>query len=263
MRLTVRFFESIFLPAVVLLLLSVPLADGTALEVPAWTGPVNDSAGVMTKEEEAGLTDYLTNLNDRTGVQMAVLTIPSLEGESLEVFSMKVAEAWKLGQEDKDNGALLLVSLGDRKLRIETGYGLEPLLTDAKCGLIIRNVITPRFRSGDYSGGITAGIENMAAIAAGDSEAVETALTDGQEEGVDVQPVIASFLFAVIFISIVSMGVTSHLRRYGGFGRGRFPGNGPGSFHGGGRSFGGGFRGGGGFSGRGGGFGGGGASGGW
>lgn len=254
-----RFFTAAFPAAVFLLLL--PLVSPAALEVPGWTGPVNDSAGVMTENEESELTVFLTELNDSTGIQMAVLTIPSLEGESIEEFSIRVAETWKLGQKDKDNGALLLVSLDDRELRIETGYGLESSLTDMKCGLIIRNVITPYFRNGDYGEGITAGIKNMAGIASGDESMVEPSL-EREDSDIGIKSIIAASVFFIIFFSIVSMGLISHIRRHGGIGGGGgFSGGGFGGFSGGG--FGGGGSSGGGFSGGGGGFGGGGASGGW
>ena len=139
-----------------------------ALNVPKWEGPVLDLANVLSASEETELYDYLVSLERQTGIQMAVLTINSLEGNNIENYSIKVAENWKLGQEKEDNGALLVVSVGDRQLRIETGYGLESLLTDAKCGLIIRNVITPYFRNGDYGTGIINGIKNMAGIATED-----------------------------------------------------------------------------------------------
>ena len=92
-----------------------------SLEPPQWSGPVQDLAQVMTAQQRQELTEYLTTVNDQTGIQMAVLTIPSLEGDSIEDFSFRTASAWKLGQEKEDNVALLVVSEGDRELRIEVG----------------------------------------------------------------------------------------------------------------------------------------------
>lgn len=266
-----KFLSKKSIPLVLLIaaLCAVPLA---ALEVPAWSGPVNDLAQVMSPQQEQELTDYLTNLNNQTGIQMAVLTVPSLEGDSIEDFSFRTASAWKLGQEKEDNGALLVVSEGDRELRIEVGYGLEGVLTDAKSGLIIRNVITPHFRTGDYGTGIVEGIKNMVGVATADAELVSSDLEE--DEGVDSRSLIVSVVFFTLYFAILSMAISKAIK----YGRGRKKGSagktnsasGAGSyvppiFFGGGpssssrNSFGGG----GGFSGGGGSFGGGGASGKW
>ena len=122
-----------------------------ALNVPALSAHVNDYAGIMKNSDKRKAEEYLSALENTTGIQIAVLTIPSLEGESLESYSYNVAEKWQLGQSGKDNGALLLVAMKEKKVRIENGYGLEDTLTDTKSGLIIRNVILPEFRNGNYS----------------------------------------------------------------------------------------------------------------
>lgn len=142
----------------VLLLLLLP-ALAAALDVPALQGRVNDHANLIPPDARQRIEQKLAGLEQRTGAQVAVLTIPSLEGDSLEDFSLRVAEAWKLGQADQDNGALLLVAQQDRKMRIEVGYGLEPVLTDLETSLIQRDYIVPRFRSGDFGGGIEAGVD--------------------------------------------------------------------------------------------------------
>ena len=120
MKRTVIFKKSIFV-AFVLAVFSLPIF---ALEVPAWTGPVNDLAQVMTAQQRQELSDYLTNLNNQTGIQMAVLTVPSLEGDSIEDFSFRTASAWKLGQEKEDNGALLVVSVYWFEVLFEKGKDL-------------------------------------------------------------------------------------------------------------------------------------------
>ena len=238
-----------------------------ALEAPSMHGPVNDLAGVMSSSERIELSEYLNAVNDQTGVQLAVLVVPSLEGDSLESFSMKVAQKWRLGQKDKDNGALLLVSVGDRSLRIEVGYGLEADLTDMKSGLIIRNVIVPSLKNGKYGEGIIAGAKNIVGIATGNAAIVSEKVKNPPERDAPGSGM-ASLLFFVFFIIVISAGIgrrrrgsflgpfivgsmLSGRRSSGGVGR---PGGG---FQGGG------FGGGGGFSGGGGGFGGGGASGRW
>ena len=108
-----------------------------ALDVPSLQGRVNDYANVISKNDEQQINEYLTNVENQTGIQIAVLTIPSLKGEDIAAYGVKVAEKWKLGQKGEDNGALLLVAMEERELRIEVGYGLEGLLTDAKCGIIL------------------------------------------------------------------------------------------------------------------------------
>ncbi|HEX6862829.1 MAG TPA: TPM domain-containing protein [Thermoanaerobaculia bacterium] len=143
-----------------LLLLLLP-ALTAALDVPPLEGRVNDRANLIAPDARQRIEQKLAGLEQRTGAQVAVLTIPSLEGDSLEDFSLRVAEAWKLGQADKDNGALLLVAQQDRKMRIEVGYGLEPVLTDLETSLIQRDYIIPRFRGGDFGGGIEAGVDAM------------------------------------------------------------------------------------------------------
>lgn len=145
-------------PVLVLLLLLLP-ALAAALDVPALQGRVNDRANLILPDARQRIEQKLAGLEQRTGAQVAVLTVPSLEGDSLEDFSLRVAEAWKLGQAEQDNGALLLVAQQDRKMRIEVGYGLEPVLTDLETSLIQRDYIIPRFRSGDFGGGIEAGVD--------------------------------------------------------------------------------------------------------
>jgi uncharacterized protein len=129
-----------------------------ALEVPQLTGRVVDRAGVLPSGVAASLAAQLAVHEQRFGNQVAVLVIPSLEGEALEDYSHRVATTWRLGQKGQDNGVLLLIAVQDRKIRIEVGYGLEGSLTDAKSARIIRNEIVPRFRAGDFPGGISAGV---------------------------------------------------------------------------------------------------------
>ncbi len=117
-----------------------------ALEVPKLKERINDYAEILAPNQEAELENLLKNAETRTSSQIALLTITSLEKENLEDFSLKVIETWKLGQKNKDNGVLLLIALKEKKIRIEVGYGLEAVLTDAKSGFIIRNIIAPHFK---------------------------------------------------------------------------------------------------------------------
>ena len=132
-----------------------------AIEVPKLQGRVTDLAGILTPDQVGNLDSKLQSFETTDSTQIAVLVIPSLEGDSLEDFSIRVAEAWRIGQKGRDNGAILLVSMKDRAVRIEVGYGLEPNLTDAKSSRVIRNEIIPRFRQGDFYGGIDAGVDGI------------------------------------------------------------------------------------------------------
>lgn len=254
---------SIIIAIVSIALAFVP-APLVALEAPAMNGPVNDLAGVLSASEKTELSNYLNSVNSQTGVQVAVLTVPSLEGDSIETFAMSVAEKWKLGDSEKDNGALLVVSIEEKALRIEVGYGLEGSLTDMKSGLIIRNVIVPYFRAGQYGKGVMAGAQNIVGIATDNTSIVAKNVQNGQAESSSSSGGgIFGLVFFILFILMMSGGFGR--RRGGGgllwglllgsmFNSGR---------HSGGSSGGGFGGGGGGFSGGGGSFGGGGASGGW
>ncbi len=130
-----------------------------ARDIPKLKSRVMDESWSLKSDYKESLETKLEMHERETGNQIVVYVINSLEGENLEEYSLRVAETWKLGQKGKDNGVLLLVSIDDRVLRIEVGYGLEETLTDVLCSRIIRNEITPRFKSQNYEEGITAGVE--------------------------------------------------------------------------------------------------------
>jgi len=129
-----------------------------ALDVPFLSGRINDTAHMLGSGTAAELEAMLKSYEDSTTHQIVLLTIPSLEGEAIEDYAFRVAETWKLGQRGVDNGILLLISRADRKLRIEVGYGLESEVTDAVANYIINGIITPRFKQGDFEGGIREGL---------------------------------------------------------------------------------------------------------
>lgn len=139
-----------------------------ALEVPQYQGYVTDLAGMISPGERQRLEQTLLAFEQSDSTQIAVLTIPSLEGDSLEDFSIRTVEAWKIGQKGKDNGVLLLVSKGDRKIRIEVGRGLEGVLTDLLAGRIVDQVISPRFKAGQLDEGFDAGISAIISAARGE-----------------------------------------------------------------------------------------------
>lgn len=263
-----RYRKNIF----ILLFTALLGANISALSVPAPKGYVSDYAGLLSANQTREISSYLESLDDTTGVQMAVLIVPSLKGDDLEVFSMNVAEKWQLGQEKEDNGALLVIALNERKIRIETGYGLEEKLTDAKCGLIIRNIIIPEFRNGNYAKGIYMAVQNMGGIATDNAELIsKKVLNQESENQEDFAGIIIGIVFLVGWLMLISSLAKSRNRGllswilldalFSSAGR-RHRGNYYGGFNGFGGS--GGFSSGGhGFSGGGGHFGGGGASGGW
>ena len=184
--------------SVVLLLFFLPTL-AAALDVPPLRNRrVNDDANVIPVETRQRIEQKLAELEQRTTNQVAVLTVESLEGDPIEDFSLRVAEAWKLGQADKDNGALLVVSEADRRMRIEVGYGLEPVLTDLETSIIQRDVMVPAFRRGDYGGGIEAGVD--AIIAAIEGEEIEPVVAPGGGRGGWEQGLPNFIFFALIFL---------------------------------------------------------------
>ena len=264
-----------------------------ALDIPVLKGRVNDTASLLSPQTIQLLEQQLQQLEEEDSTQVVVLTIPSLKGESLEEYSIRVAETWEIGQQDADNGALLLIAVNDRKLRIEVGYGLEGLLTDLVAGRIVDNVIVPRFKRGQFDQGVIDGVAEMIKTVKGqfDSEAIAqkkpdpegliiaglcglffigamlrkhklaASLAGGVYGGILalVHPLVNGTAATVLCIIIGLLGswIISLLTKSSSVGR--RSGSGP-YFSSGGFSSGGRF---GGFSGGGGGFGGGGASGGW
>jgi len=175
----------------------------SALEVPYLGGRVNDLAGLLEDGFEAEVSSQLEALERETGAQVAVLTVPTLEGDPIEDFSMRVVETWKLGGERADNGVLLLIARDERLVRIEVGYGLEGALTDVESGRIISGLMTPRFRAGDFDGGVGAAIDAIAAKVRGEPVALpESRPASGLNGGPSgLLPLILFALFALPFLN--------------------------------------------------------------
>jgi uncharacterized protein len=131
------------------------------IKIPSLKGRVNDYAGILSPSTIQTLENDLASLEQTDSTQIVVLTVPFLEGEPIEEFSIRVAEKWKIGQKDSDNGAILVISQKDRKMRIEVGYGLEGRLTDLISGRIIRNTIIPSFQAGQFDRGVIDGVHAM------------------------------------------------------------------------------------------------------
>jgi uncharacterized protein len=203
-----RFFTGLALAA---LMLSSPLF---AANVPALKGRVNDYAKIIRDSDEREIEEYLAGVEQACGAQIAVLTMPSLDGEDIASFAIKVADKWKLGDKEKDNGAILLVAYAEHDLRIEVGDGLEGSLTDAKCGLILRNVVVPEFKNGNYSAGIRKGVMNMGAIASGDESAVSKSVREGEDNSSnDLVPVFAILVWLIFVVSMISANARRGRRR--------------------------------------------------
>jgi len=182
---------------VVALLFTFPAAADVA--VPQLTGRVVDRTGTLSSSDVAALSQKLGDFEARKGSQIVVLIVPTTDPESIEQFSIRVAEAWKIGRKKVDDGAILVVAKNDRHLRIEVGYGLEGALTDVTSRRIIDEVITPKFRDGDFAGGISAGAERMMRVIDGEplpvpSRSVNFANLD------DIGPLAPVVLFASLVV---------------------------------------------------------------
>jgi uncharacterized protein len=261
--------------------------------VPPLKGRVTDLTGTLTAEQSASLEQMLQSFEARKGSQVAVLMVPTVKPEAIEQYALRVAEQWKIGRAKIDDGAILVVAKDDRELRIEVGYGLEGALNDATANRIVEDVIVPRFREGDFYGGISAGVDRMIRVI--DGEPLPEPARPRPQVGGGIGQSLPVLLILAMVVggllrrmlgrvagSMAAGGVVGGLAwllvgalgiaaiagilafvftLIGGGARRGFYGGFPGGFRGGG--FGGGGFGGGGFRGGGGGFGGGGASGRW
>ncbi len=165
------------------------------------TGFVNDLAGVMSAQERQDVQAKLVALERETGFEVAVVTVKSLGGDTVENYAVKLFEEWNIGNEQKDNGLLLLVAIDDHKLKIETGYGTSVVVTDLQSGNIIRNVITPAFREGNYGAGIAAGVDALIAVITNSPDAAEFS-SPPQNNSLPIDPQII-FAALVIFSGVI------------------------------------------------------------
>ena len=225
--------------------------------VPRLHEHVNDFTNTLEFTEWRTLESLLKRFEDSTSTQIAVVIISSLRGEDITDLALKIAEENKIGQKEKNNGLLILIAKEDKKIRFEVGYGLEGSLPDALCDQIIRNEIRPRFRDGDFSGGIKAGLDAVIKATKGEYKAENRTRQKVTSWG---SLLVALFLFGMFGFAVLGGGRRTGISSRGYY-RSGYWGGGGGFFGGGGGGFSGG--GGGGFSGGGGSFGGGGASGSW
>jgi len=232
-----------------------------ALDFPPLTGRVVDNAGIVPQPVSASIEAKLQALEDKSGIQLVVATVPSLQGQEIEEYANLLFRHWGLGEKAKNNGVLLLVAPKEKRVRIEVGYGLEGTLTDALSSLVIANAMAPRFKAGDFGGGIDRGVDDIIAVLSTDAQEWQKRpdLRAAREEtpADEAIPWVAILFFLFILFLLTRSPRGSNLASFllgVLLGSGR---NGGGGFGGGGFGDGGGFSGGGGSSG------GGGASGSW
>ncbi len=194
-------------------------------DIPYLTGRVNDNAQILSESTRKSLTEILKEHEVRTTNQIVILTIPSLEGESIEDFANKVFNEWKIGQKDKNNGILIVVVPDERQMRIEVGYGLEGTMTDLSAGRIIRDIMAPRFREGDFDGGIADGALAVISILEGNdlpesagvnetvnpSEQSDLSSFENPDMSIGTRILLGAFIFGIIglftIIGILTPGV--------------------------------------------------------
>jgi len=266
-----NFFSAYFRALTIVVFgLALLLASGAAyaqgLTFPDLSGRVVDQANLIPAETRQTLEQKLATLEDKSGIQFVVATVTSLQGQEIEPYANDLYRHWALGEKTKNNGVLLLVAPNEKKIRIEVGYGLEGTLTDALSRVVIANAITPRFKAGDFPGGITRGVDDVITILTTDSNE----WTKKPKVRIDAPESAFDMILPFLIVALVIFILWNNSRGGGRGGRGGggpfiiLPGPGWG---GGGGSFGGSFGGGGdfggGFSGGGGSSGGGGASGDW
>ncbi len=250
-------------PVLVLVAALLALPALAAPKFPPLTGRVVDDAQILSPDVERDLTDKLESLETTTGRQLVVATTPSLQGYPIEDYGYKLGRTWGIGEKDKDTGVILLVAPNERKVRIEVGYGLEPVLTDALSSVIIQSAILPKFRDGDMEGGIVAGTNALVeqlSLPADQAKARIAEASQPTRSKSGGSPIVGFLIF--LFILFVFSNLFRGRRGRGGLGS-ALPWIILGALNNGGRSRGGWSGGGGGFSGGGGSFGGGGSSGSW
>jgi len=170
---------------------------------------------MLPRQRSQDLAARLAAFEKETSHQIVVLTVPSLEGDPLEDFSIRVAEAWKIGQKGFANGAILIIAQKERKIRIEVGRGFEGILPDAIASRIIREVIAPRFRTGDFAGGIEAAVDQMIKVTRGEQLPAPPARQQ-RAKSYDFKSIVATIFMVGLFALIV--GISQRNAPRGGFG---------------------------------------------
>jgi uncharacterized protein len=187
----------------IIVLLSLPCRL-QALEAPQLTGRVNDLARMLTPETLQQLDRKLVAFERETSNQVVVLTIPSLQGDDIDQFSIRVAETWKIGQKGRDNGVLLVVAQAERKVRIEVGMGLQGVLPDITAGRIIRDVMRPYLKTGNYDQGISVGVDSIMAATKGEFKGTG-AVAKPQAASKGPPSVLTMVLAVIIIVAVLAL----------------------------------------------------------
>ena len=173
-----------------------------ALDYPPLTGRVVDQANVISAQSRGALETKLKELEDKSSIQLVVATVKSLQGSDIETYANGLLRFWKLGQAQKNNGVLLLVAPAEHKVRIEVGYGLEGTLTDALSSVIIASAVIPRFKAGDFSGGIERGVDGIINVLSGDSAGWQAKVDVRREDASADFDKLFPFLFFLLVIFV-------------------------------------------------------------
>ena len=192
------------MPGIALAALLGTLATAFALNFPPLSGRVVDQANIIPPVTRSTITGKLADLEQKSGIQIVVATVSSLEGQEIEPYANQLFRSWQLGQKDKNNGVLLLVAPNEHRVRIEVGYGLEGTLTDALSKVIITNAITPRFKTGDFGAGILRGVDDIITVLTTDSSDWQPRPALRLDNNMAFNPATwLLLLFVLIFIYIV------------------------------------------------------------
>jgi uncharacterized protein len=199
-----RVTPALALTGLVLLLLAP--AALAAKAVPFLAGRVNDGAGIVPQPVRERIESKLEDLEKRTGAQVAVLTVDTLEGDPIEDYAVRVFQTWKLGRQGVNDGALLVVARQERRMRIEVGYGLEERLTDARSRQILDDIVRPHFRNGDFGAGVEAGVNAMASVIEGASlPTPKKAGSQGIESAIGLLVMAGIFILVIGTFSMVAL----------------------------------------------------------
>jgi uncharacterized protein len=185
------------------------IATALSLNLPSLSGRVVDQANIVQPSTRDAIEQKLADLEAKSGIQLVVATVPSLEGQEIEPYANELFRNWKLGEKTKNNGVLLLVAPNERRVRIEVGYGLEGTLTDALSKVIIANAMTPRFKAGDFGDGISRGVDDIITVLTTDASEWQqrpSLRLDNQQTADPISWVLIAALIALITLLVVSPG---------------------------------------------------------
>ncbi len=196
--------------------LAFPSSAGAEVAIPALTSRVTDLTGTLTAEQKGALEQRLAAFEARKGSQIAVLMLASTKPEEIEQFSIRLAEAWKIGRKGTDDGLILVVAKDDRRLRIEVGYGLEGAIPDAVSKRVISDTITPRFKTGDFYGGVSAGVDQLIKLVDGEKLPPPSASARSGNPAAGTRDPTDYLIPAFLFILVAGGVLRAMLGRFGG-----------------------------------------------